>query len=65
MEDKIIELQKKVAFMEHKLDELNEVIFDQTKVIEGLKSRLDGLSDQMQSGDLVRKIEDEEVPPHY
>lgn len=65
MEDKIIDLQKKVAFMEHKLEELNEVVVDQAQVIEELKNRLKDLGDQLQSGPPVRKLEDEDLPPHY
>lgn len=65
MEDKIIDLQKKVAFMEHKLEELNEVVVDQAQVIEELKNRLKDLGDQFQSGLSVRKLEDEDLPPHY
>ena len=65
MEDRIIELEKKITFIDHKLEELNEVIFSQTKVINELKTRISGLNDQLQSGALVRKIEDEDPPPHY
>ena len=65
MEDKIIDIQKKVAFMEHKLEELNEVVVDQAQVIEELKNRLKDLGDQFQSGPSVRKLEDEDLPPHY
>ena len=65
MQDKIIELEKKVAFIDHKLEELNEVIFDQAKVIASLQSQLKNVHDQMASGALVRKLEDEDAPPHY
>ena len=65
MENRIIELEKKVTFMDHKLEELNEVILHQSKVIDELKSQLHNFSDQLQSGDLMRKLEDEEPPPHY
>ena len=65
MKEKIIELEKRIAFMDDKLEELNEVICDQSKVIDELKGRLEGLKDQVQSGALVRKIEDEDPPPHY
>jgi len=65
MEKRIIELEKKVTFMDHKLDELNEVIIDQSKTINELKSQLTKVNDQISSGDLVRRLEDEEPPPHY
>ena len=65
MEKRIIELEKKVTFMDQRLEELNEVIIDQSKTIDELKSQLTNMNDQISSGDLVRKIEDEELPPHY
>ena len=65
MEKRIIELEKKVTFMDQKLEELNEVIIDQSKTIDKLKSQLTNMNDQISSGDLVRKLEDEDPPPHY
>jgi uncharacterized coiled-coil protein SlyX len=65
MESRIIELEKKITFLDHKLEELNEVIIHQSKVMDDLKNRLHDLSDQFQSGEPARKIEDEEPPPHY
>ncbi len=65
MEKRIIELEKKVTFMDQRLEELNEVIIDQSKTIDELKSQLTNMNDQISSGDLVRKIEDEDPPPHY
>mgnify|MGYP000672236167 CR=1 FL=1 len=65
MENRIIELEKRVAFIDQRLEELNEVIFDQTKTSDELKNQLQYLNDQLQRGELVRKLEDEEPPPHY
>lgn len=65
MENKIIELEKRIAFMEQNIEELNEVTADQSKIINDLKSQLKSVNDQIQSGSLVRKLEDEEPPPHY
>jgi len=65
MEKRIIELEKKVTFMDQRLEELNEVIVDQSKTIDELKSQLTKVNDQISSGDLVRRLEDEDPPPHY
>jgi len=65
MQDPIIELEKKIAFIDHKVEELNEVIIDQAKTIEELKNQIKIFQDQLDSDELVRKIEDEEPPPHY
>jgi len=65
MEKRIIELEKKVTFMDHKLEEFNEVIVHQSKAIDELKSQLTNVNDQISSGELVRRLEDEDPPPHY
>ena len=65
MKDRIVELEKKVAFIDHQLEELNEVIVHQSKIIDEHQSRLKSLSDQFHSGESARKFEDEEPPPHY
>ncbi len=65
MEKRIIELEKKVTFMDQRLEELNEVIVDQSKAINELKSQLTTVNDQISSGDLMRRPQDEDPPPHY
>ncbi len=65
MEKRIIELEKKMAFQEHALEELNEVIVDQQKKMDVLERALKGFKEQVTSGDLVRAREEEERPPHY
>ncbi|MCA9409099.1 MAG: SlyX family protein [Candidatus Omnitrophica bacterium] len=65
MENRIIELEKRILFLDHQIEELNEALIYQGKVIEELKIQLKNFNDQLQSGSLVRKLEDEEPPPHY
>ena len=65
MEDRIIEIEKKVAFMDDKLEELSEVILVQAREINELRDQLKNFNDQMAGGDLVRRLEDEDAPPHY
>lgn len=65
MEDRLIEIEKKYAFQEHLLEQLNEVVVDQQKRISELERRLKFLQDQLTSSDLIKKPEEETPPPHY
>lgn len=65
IEERIIELEKKVSFQEHTIEELNEVIIVQQKEIDEFKKSLNHLKEQLSSDNLVKKQEDEEPPPHY
>lgn len=65
-ENRLEELEVKVAYHEDTIQQLNDVIVNQQKEIERLKAwyqefttRLDGLTASFQS-----KLDDE-IPPHY
>jgi SlyX protein len=66
-EDRIIELETKLAHQEHLLGELNDVLTDQQALItalelrcESLLGRISALGDGGQSGSEI-----DERPPHY
>ena len=61
----IAELEKKISFQEHSIEELNEIVTDQQIRIDHLEKQLKNFHEQLASGDIVKKIEDEEPPPHY
>ncbi len=65
MEQRIIELEKKVAFQEQMIEELNEVLVDQQKKISGFERQLNVMTEKIGSGDFVKKVEEEDPPPHY
>ncbi len=65
MEKRIIELEKKTAFQDQMLEELNEVIIAQQKQIGEIEKQFAFLKDHLMSGDLVKKQEEENPPPHY
>ena len=65
MEQRLINIEKKIAFQDQHLCELNEVLVDQQKRILELERQLGALQEQMSSGPLVKRIEDEDPPPHY
>ncbi len=70
MNDKIIELETKFSFQEDTLQQLNEAIIRQQRLIEGLALEVKGLKEQLE--DAVEKTEasfdgktEQEKPPHY
>lgn len=65
MEKRIIELEKKIAFQEHSIAELNDALIAQQKAIKALETQLKAFQEKVASADLVRKQEDETPPPHY
>lgn len=65
MEQRITELEKKAAFQEDLIQQLNMALLDQQKRIDLLEKRLNALKEQSTRGDLVKSQEFEEPPPHY
>ena len=65
MQQQIIELEKKAAFQDHMLQELNDVLVAQQKQIDALEMQLKVFTEKFAAGDLVKGQEHEEPPPHY
>jgi len=65
LEKKIVDLEKKAAFQDLAIAELNTTVTEQYKRLEELERQLKQFKDKLESGDLVRNQEDEERPPHY
>ena len=63
----LIEVETKLAFQEHALHELNEVVTHQQKQIEALVCEVQLLKDRLRaaSPSPVGPLEDEKPPPHY
>jgi len=69
MEKKITELEEKFAFLDHTIEELNNVVFRQTQKIDELEAMLKHLSSQIRQMNSQKDTGDSEVindrPPHY
>ncbi len=65
MEERIIELEKRVAFQENTIEELSQVLIDQQKKIEALEMELRRVQLRVSEEEIVRPQEEEEPPPHY
>ena len=68
MDKRITELEKKAAFQERLLQELNDALVGQRKEIEALKRQVSALKDQAAgkgAEGLVKDLDEEDLPPHY
>lgn len=67
MDDRLIELENRIAFQDHTLQELNEVIVRQQREIDDLRRELEALRAQFQAlaPALVASRSEETPPPHY
>ena len=65
MEERIIELEKRIAYLDMQVEELTEVINNQQALIADLQKQVSAISDKMDSEELVKPVEDEVPPPHY
>jgi len=64
MDERIVHLEEKVAFLEKALDELNEVVYELSRNQDGMTRELRDVRAQGSPTDPNRKPADE-VPPHY
>lgn len=66
-EDRLIDIETKVAYQEQLLSELNEALTDQQTRISRLESLCQSLVDQLKSlsGDAGTDQYTDERPPHY
>jgi len=66
MNEKIVELEKQLAFQEHTIAELNSELIELQKRVSGLEKQVRSLTEHSRSGgDFVRELKDEVPPPHY
>jgi len=67
MDERLIEIETKVAYQEHTISELNDVIYRQQQQIDQLERICKALTDRMQ--DMAESVGSDkgghERPPHY
>lgn len=65
----LVDLQTRLAFQDHTITDLNDVIADQQKQIDTINLRLKMLDDKLrsleESVDTGRSVPQHEKPPHY
>ncbi len=67
IEDRVTELESRIAFQEQMIDELNEVVAKQDKILIDMSQMVKILNQKLnQSHENTHQIEtDEAPPPHY
>ena len=58
-------LESHVAHLEHQVEQLNEVIIEQGKLLEKLKKEIQRQSSSLQALELERVRSNVQKPPHY
>ena len=64
---RVVELETRLAFQEHTLQSLNDVVTRQQQQIETLVREIQALKDRLRAAapSPVGPLEDEKPPPHY
>lgn len=65
MEQRIVELEKRLAYLEKYVEDLNEVIIEQHKLIDGLTKNVTRLQARATPSPLETDRPHDEKPPHY
>lgn len=67
LENRIIELETKISYQEHLIQELNEVITHQQKQIDAIEVEMKRIRDHLKetSSSQIARPEEEVPPPHY
>lgn len=63
--ERLLRLEASVAHLEHQLEQLNEVVVDQSRVITRLKKEVQRQSETIQTQELERIKSNQQKPPHY
>ena len=67
-DNKIIELEEKIAHIQHMLDDLNIVVFRQGETIENLNNQIKELKEKMEilkNPQSSQEVINDDKPPHY
>ncbi len=67
MEDRLIDLETRLAFQDHVVQELNDVVVRQQRELDELRRDIEMLRNQLKTlaPALVENRNDETPPPHY
>ncbi|HXH71331.1 MAG TPA: SlyX family protein [Mariprofundaceae bacterium] len=66
MEDRLIELETKISYQEHLLQELNDVIASQQQQLDRLEKEMKRVREHLKgTGSQLARPEEEAPPPHY
>ena len=64
-ENRMYEVEKRIAYLEKFIEELNEVIINHERIIEALKAEIIELKNKDEQSPLLENRHHNEKPPHY
>ncbi len=66
-EERIIDLESRLAFQEHTLQELNDIVANQQQELDILRKALQDIDKRLRAvtPQQIASLEDETPPPHY
>lgn len=64
-EQRFFEIEKRLAYLERFIEELNEVVINQDRIIEALKAEIIELKNKDEQSPLLENRPHNEKPPHY
>ncbi|MBQ2593769.1 MAG: SlyX family protein [Candidatus Riflebacteria bacterium] len=64
-ENRMYEVEKRIAYLEKFIEELNEVIINHERIIEALKAEIIELKNKDEQSPLLENRPHNEKPPHY
>lgn len=67
MDDKIVDIETRLAFQEDAIQQLSQVVYEQQRLMDALNARIQGLEAQMKAIEprLLAPPGEEPPPPHY
>jgi uncharacterized coiled-coil protein SlyX len=65
MEKRIVELEKRIAYLEKFIEELNDVVINQQKQLDKYGRELNRLQTKNQASPIAADCLHDEKPPHY
>lgn len=65
MQQNLLELEKRLTYLERYLDEVNEVVVEQGRIIDKLRHELKTLRDKSEKSPVDPSRAANEKPPHY
>jgi SlyX protein len=65
METEMLELEKRITYLEKYVDELNDVVISQGKIIDRLTAEVKAIRNKGNESELDASRPADEKPPHY
>ncbi len=65
LDERVISLETKIAYLENYVSELNQVVLDQDRLIRKIISEIEVMKKKAEEEEKKEKLPENEKPPHY